>query len=123
MNQTMRSMIRLLLFSSFILHPSSFSRADGGAVRLSQRRGDYQITVFTAPTPFRAGPVDVSILVQDAATKQALPKAQVTVRVAPLARRRAAVPYTATTAAAKNQLPPAAPLRPPKPGWGGPEIL
>src|SRR5262249_156491 len=56
------------------------ARADGGTVRLSQRAGGYQVTVFTEPTPLRAGPVDVSVLVQDAATGQALPGAQVTVR-------------------------------------------
>jgi len=37
---------------------------DAGAVRVSQRHGNRQITVFTDPTPLRAGPVDVSILVQ-----------------------------------------------------------
>jgi hypothetical protein len=73
-------------------------------VRLSQRAGGYQITIFTAPTPFRAGPVDVSVLVQDAATKKALPDAQVTVWVGQSARGRAAVPYTATTEAATNKL-------------------
>ena len=41
---------------------------DGGTVRLSRCEGDYRISVFTAPTPFRAGPVDISVLVQDAAT-------------------------------------------------------
>ena len=57
MNQTMRSTICFLLVSSFILQPSSFLRADGGAVRLSERQGNYRLTVFTAPTPVRAGPV------------------------------------------------------------------
>ncbi len=98
------------------------ARGDGGTVRLSQRAGAYHITVFTAPTPFRAGPVDVSVLVQDAATRQALPKAQVTVRVAPLARRDAAVPYTATTEAATNKLLHAALFDLPEPGWWELEI-
>ena len=44
------------------------ARGDGGTVRLSRCEGGYRITVFTAPTPFRAGPVDISVLVQDAAT-------------------------------------------------------
>ncbi len=39
---------------------------DGGAVRFSGQQGDWRITVFTSPTPLRAGPVDVSVLVQDA---------------------------------------------------------
>src|SRR5438477_6056515 len=104
MNQTMRSMICLLLVSSFILHPSSFLRADGGTVRLSQRAGGYHITVFTEPTPFRAGSVDVSVLVQDAVTRQALPQVQVTVWAAPPGRRSAAMSYPATTEAATNKL-------------------
>ena len=42
--------------------------ADGGSMRSVRKKGGYQITVFTAPTPFRAGPVDISVLVQDAST-------------------------------------------------------
>src|SRR5262245_48712682 len=99
------------------------AHGDGGTVRLSQRAGGYQITVFTAPTPFRAGPVDVSVLVQDAATKQALPRAQVTVRVAPLPGRHAAVSSPATTEAATNKLLHAALFELPEPGWWEPEIV
>ena len=44
------------------------ARGDGGTVRLSRCEGGLRITVFTAPTPFRAGPVDISVLVQDAVT-------------------------------------------------------
>ena len=47
--------------------------ADGGSMRLSGKKGGYQITVFTAPTPFRAGPVDISVLVQDASTGDPMP--------------------------------------------------
>src|SRR5262249_8491698 len=42
--------------------------ADGGTVRLSEQQGNYRITVFSEPTPLRAGPVDISVFVQDAAT-------------------------------------------------------
>jgi hypothetical protein len=99
-----RLSVWLLLASSFILHPSSFLRADGGTVRLSQRAGGYRITVFTEPTPFRAGPVDVSVLVQDAATGEAVPGAQVTVRAAPAGRSGEAAEHPATTEAATNKL-------------------
>jgi hypothetical protein len=115
--KNIRLLVWLLLPSSFLLPPSSFLWADGGTVRLSQRAGGYQITVFTAPTPFRAGPVDVSVLVQDAATRQALPKAQVTVWAAPLGEGHAAVSYPATTGAATNKLLQAALFELPKPGW------
>jgi len=81
MNQTMRSMTYFLLASSFILHPSSFLRADGGTIRMSEKKGGFLITVFTAPAPFRAGPVDISVLVQDASTEEPVPQAQVSVRM------------------------------------------
>ena len=109
----------LLLFSSFILHPSSLSslRADGGTVRLSQRQGNYQITVFTEPTPLRAGPVDVSVLVQDARTGQPLPRVEVTVRAAPRGRANEAIFHPATNKAATNKLFRAAVFELPEPGW------
>jgi hypothetical protein len=46
------------------------ARGDGGLLRLSQQAGPYRVAVFTDPTPLRAGPIDVSVLVQDAATGQ-----------------------------------------------------
>ena len=51
------------------------ARADGGTVRLSERQGEYRITVFTAPVPFRAGLVDISVLVQDAVSRTPIPDA------------------------------------------------
>ncbi|HEV3259998.1 MAG TPA: hypothetical protein VG013_24230, partial [Gemmataceae bacterium] len=57
-----------LFFVSLLSLLPSMAMADGGAIRLSEQKGDYQITVFTAPTPLRAGPVDVSVLIQNAAT-------------------------------------------------------
>jgi hypothetical protein len=113
----MPAMICSVLVSSLIPHPSSLAWADGGTVRLSQRAGGYQITVFTAPTPFRAGPVDVSVLVQDAATGQAVPGAQVTVRVGQSGRGRAAAGYPATAEAATNKLLRAALFELPEAGW------
>src|SRR6516162_2912160 len=102
-NRRTQPLIGWLLVSSFILHPSSFARADGGAVRLRERAGGYQVTVFTAPTPFRAGPVDVSVLVLDAATGEYVPGARVTVRLT--ARGTGDVlECPATAAAATNKL-------------------
>ena len=83
-----------LLLSSLI--PTSLARADGGAVRLRERAGGYQIAVFTSPTPFRAGTVDISVLVQDAATGECVPEARVTVGLrAPGAGRVLECPATA----------------------------
>jgi hypothetical protein len=76
--------------------------ADGGALRLSGTAGGYRIAVFTAPTPFRAGPVDVSVLVQDASTGEPMTQVPVTIRMT-----RSGGPdleYPATTGAATNKL-------------------
>jgi hypothetical protein len=110
----MRSTLCLLLVSSFILHPSSFLRADGGTMRLSEKRGEYVITVFTAPAPFRAGPVDISVLVQDAVTGEPLPQTQVTVRMTKPGQP--ALENPATSEAATNKLLHAAQFELPEPG-------
>jgi hypothetical protein len=91
-------------------------------VRLSERQGGYQITVFTSPTPFRAGPVDISVLVQDAATGEPVPGAQVTVRAAPQGRSGEAIDSRATTEAATNKLFYAAVFELPEPGWWEVEV-
>jgi hypothetical protein len=115
MNHPTQPIIGLLLLSSFILQPSSVARADGGAVRLREQAGAYQVTVFTSPTPFRAGPVDVSVLVQDAAG-ECVPEARVTVRLT--ARGSGEVlEYPATAEAATNKLFHAAVFQLPEPGW------
>jgi hypothetical protein len=107
--------ILFLLSSSFILDPSSIARADGGAVRLSEQAGAYRVTVFTSPTPLRAGPVDVSVLVQDAAG-ECVPAAKVTVRLT--ARQTGEVlEYPATVEAATNKLFDAAVFELPNSGW------
>src|SRR5207244_1994724 len=114
MTRNARAFVRLALINSLLLAPSSLLRADGGAVRLSQRAGGYQIAVFTSPTPLRAGPVDVSVLVQDAATGECVPDARVTVRLTAADGR--AVELPATTEAATNKLFRAAEFQLPEPG-------
>ena len=39
--------------------------ADGGAVQLRKEAGPFVITVFTAPAPLSAGPLDISLLLQN----------------------------------------------------------
>jgi hypothetical protein len=121
MNHRTPPIIGLLLVSSFILHPSSFAEADGGTVRLREQAGAYQVTVFTSPTPFRAGPVDISVLVLDASTGECVPEARVTVRL--MARGTGDVlEYPATTEAATNKLFHAASFHLPEPGWWDVEV-
>ncbi len=88
--------------------------ADGGSVRLSERKGGYRVTVFTAPSPFRAGPVDISVLVQDAVTGQPLPQARVTVRMTRIGQPT--LEYAATQEVATNKLLHAAQFELPAPG-------
>jgi hypothetical protein len=89
--------------------------ADGGTVRVSERAGAYQVTVFTSPTPLRAGPVDVSVLVQDA-VQQPVADAIVTVRLAPAGRAEPVIEQPATAEQATNKLMYAAKFVLPQPG-------
>jgi hypothetical protein len=88
--------------------------ADGGSMRLTGKRGRYQITVFTAPTPLRAGAVDISALVQDASTGDPMTPVKVTVRMTKPGGL--ALKYPATTEAATNKLFRAAQFELPEPG-------
>src|SRR5262249_35760515 len=97
-------------------------RADGGVPRLSERAAGYRVSVFTSPMPFRAGPVDVSVLVQDADSGELVPDARVTVRAVPRERPEAAVRRTATADAATNKLYRAAVFDLPEPGWWDMEV-
>jgi hypothetical protein len=78
--------------------------ADGGVVRWSEVRDGVELTVFTSPNPLRAGPVDVSVLVQDVETGDAISDADVQVRLIPGDRKAAPVHAVATHADATNKL-------------------
>src|SRR6266436_2880459 len=97
-----RTLLCILLSSA--LYPLPLARADGGAVRLSEVVGSYRITLFTSPTPVRAGLVDVSVLVQDAASSQPVPEARVSVKLAPRGRPNESIAQIASTAAATNKV-------------------
>jgi hypothetical protein len=90
------------------------ARSDGGSIRLSGKKGGYQITVFTAPTPFRAGAVDVSALVQDISTGELMSQVQVTIRM--IKSGRIAFELPATPEGATNKLFRAAQFELPEPG-------
>jgi hypothetical protein len=88
--------------------------ADGGSMRWSEEKGGYRITVFTAPTPFRAGAVDISTLVQDASTGDPMTPVKVTVRMTKPGGL--ALEYPATAEAATNKLFRATQFELPEPG-------
>lgn len=91
----------LLIHSALV---PSVARADIGEVRASERHGDLQITVFTAPTPLRAGFIDVGVLVLDVTTGKPVLDADLKIEVAPADGSRKPVLYAATHAAATNKL-------------------
>jgi hypothetical protein len=95
---------------------------DGGTVRLRERVGPYEVTVFTAPTPLRAGPIDISVFVQDAADGEPVPEATVSVKLSPRGRPGEMLFRTATTDAATNKLLRAALFELPAPGWWDVEV-
>jgi hypothetical protein len=118
--------MRLLLhdrFASFLLSICalfswpSLSMADGGAVRLLERKGAYQIAVFTAPTPLCAGPVDVSVLVQNADTQEPISEVEIAIKATPRGEHGATISHPATIEAATNKLFHAAIFDLPEAGW------
>ena len=96
--------------------------ADGGTIRLSEQRGDCQITIFTAPTPLRAGPVDVSVLIQNAATQQPVPDVQISIKATHRGHHSVVIRHPATIEAATNKLFRAAKFELPEPGWWDIEV-
>jgi hypothetical protein len=111
----------LLPAFAFFLLPSMAS-ADGGAVRLSLTKGNYQITVFTAPTPVRAGPVDISVLIQKADTQEPVSEAEVRIKAMQPHQPEMAISVAATTEAATNKLLRAASFELPEAGWWDVEV-
>lgn len=112
---------RFSLFFIALLAPSAV-RGDGGTVRVSERVGPYLVSVFTSPTPWRAGPVDVSVFVQDADNRALVREGTVTVKAWLRDRPGDAITYPATAEAATNQLFRAAVFDLPEPGWWDVEV-
>jgi len=104
-------------------HAPTIARADGGIVRVCEVRAGRRITVFTAPTSMRAGPQDVSVLVQDVVSGKPLLDVPIAVSAYPIAdpRRKTCVP--ATTDATTNKLFHAAQLNLPDAGSWRVEVV
>jgi hypothetical protein len=98
----MRLVARGLILVWLSFGPCTRANGDGGTVRLSAQQGGYRITVFSAPSPLRTGPVDISVLVQNAATGEFLVDGSVTVRMTKIGQP--ALEYPATRQAATNKL-------------------
>jgi hypothetical protein len=80
------------------------ARGDGGTLRAWKQHGDYEIAIFTDPSPVVVGPVDVSVLLIDRKTGEPDGKARLTVEVFPEGRPDRAVRRLATEQAATNKL-------------------
>ncbi len=80
------------------------ARADGGIPLLVERVDDYEVAVFASPAPLRVGPLDISVLVQNAGTGTPSPVSEIRVRLQSGGPYRVALEETATTEAATNKL-------------------
>jgi len=69
--------MRKLLAVTFLLAVPALLRADGGVVIGQIDRDGLRVTVFAAPVPIRAGPLDVTLLVQEIPSNQPVPDAVV----------------------------------------------
>lgn len=101
----LRGLVRLAISLPLLLLVTESIFADGGRLRIAQTSGPYRITVFTSPDPLQTELCDVSVLVQQADSSALASEVSVSIEVRP-ASDPAAVPrrFTATTAAATNQL-------------------
>jgi hypothetical protein len=119
----MRSFTPILILTGLLLGPAGAAAwADGGTLRVVERQGSYRISVFTSPNPLRAGPVDISVFVQDAETGEPADGAQVTVSMTSRAAPGRLLRTDATVAAATNKLLRVALVDLPEPGWWDVEV-
>jgi hypothetical protein len=98
-------------------------RADGGAPLWSGRAGGYEVAVFQSPSPLRVGVGELSVLVQDAVTRELLTDAQTTVRFAPRSRPQEVQSVEFNRAATGSSLFQSAVLQLPESGWWEFELL
>jgi hypothetical protein len=68
----------MVLIFFVVLFLARMSLADGGAIQFQGDAGSFHVTVFTLPPVLSAGPVDVTVLVQDRSKLNPLLDAKVT---------------------------------------------
>ena len=110
-----RVLTAILVAVTGVVTPGPVVWADGGVVQLSQRAGPFEVTVFTAPTPLRVGPVDLSVMVRTGDDQRPVLDAEVAIH---LASEDGGPPIMApaTRALATNKLLYAAPVELPRAG-------
>ena len=101
----MHALTKVLVSAWLLAGPcTAVARADGGTVQMVERQGDYQISIFTSPNPLRAGPIDVSVLVQNAETGQTIGDTHIALRLTAREMPRTSLLAVATSTAATNKL-------------------
>ena len=90
--------------------------ADSGIVRASAIDGPWRLTVFSEPTPLRAGPVDLSVLVQQAQNDTPVLDATVSLMLEHPETEVSSILVEATREAASNRLLYSAKFELPTPG-------
>ena len=91
----------VLIFSG--LRPAT-AGGDGGTLRTWKLHGDYEVAVFTDPSPPVVGPLDISVLLLDRKTGEPDKLASVTVEVTSEGKPGKATRRVATEQAATNKL-------------------
>jgi hypothetical protein len=110
--------ISFALLAALLLAPIA-ARADGGVLRLREASGPFLISIFTASDPLRAGPLDLSVLVQDRSSGETTFDATVDLAFEPLGSDSPPLLARATHKRATNKLLQAAIVNIPAAGrWG-----
>ncbi len=100
----LRSLLSTLGLGLLLVAAATAARGDGGTVRFNGPAGPFEVTVFTAPAPFRAGPVDISVMVRGRSDRQPILDAQVAIRLEQGGTGGATVEASATRKEATNKL-------------------
>ena len=90
------------------------AQADGGAVQFEKSAGPFVVTVFATPTPLRAGPVDIGVMIQSRENQQPVFDCQAFVRL--WKEGAMSILVEAGHEAAQNKLLYGAQVRVPEPG-------
>jgi hypothetical protein len=74
-------LVCMLLIAASIATVTSRVRADGGTVLWQRTTGPFQVTLFTAQTPLRKGPTDLSVMLEEAGETRPIVGARVFVEL------------------------------------------
>lgn len=104
MRQQRRQLLFAVIAYAAVTAAATNSQADGGRVVHIEKLDGVTITVFAAPTPLMAGPVDVSFLVQDAESLQTISDASISILCQQAAAREHIDKSPSIAAAASREL-------------------